>query len=166
VLKEVSERWRERKNAKTQRNFGHGGQGTAEQQRLSHPSVGGAQNLRKGRHSTNHASAVSQETLRMAAETAKPRAHAVWQDDQDRQRSGESLDAPTQMRECQQRRKPEQHFESESADLGRKPGNCRRRLKEAAAKWRERPRTIGRKRSQPFSAPVRNGIPQEPGQRV
>jgi len=114
VLKEVSERWRERKNAKTQRNFGHGGQGTAGQQSLSHPSVGGAQNLRKGRHSTNNASAVSQETLRTDAETAKPRAYAVWQDDQNRQRSGESLDAPTQTRECQQRRKPEQHFESES----------------------------------------------------
>lgn len=36
----------------------------------------------------------------------------------------------------------------------------------SAAKWSERPRAIGRKRSQTFSAPVRSGTPQGPGHRV
>jgi len=36
----------------------------------------------------------------------------------------------------------------------------------SAAKWSERPRAIGRKRSQPFSAPVRDETPQGPGLRV
>lgn len=42
----------QRKFARTWRNFGHGEQGSAGQRGLSHASVGGARNLRKGRRLT------------------------------------------------------------------------------------------------------------------
>jgi len=171
---------RERKDAKSQRNFGHGGQGTAGQQGLSHSSVGGASSLRKGRPSTISASPVSKETAGTDGRTATQRAHAGRQDDRNRLCSGANSDSPRKRASACKGASSGSTLGHSQETSGRKLRTNRRRLGEllqhakpqglaeakSAAKWSERPRAIRRKRSQPFSAPVRNGKPQGPRRRV
>lgn len=106
VLKEVSGRPRERKNARTQRNFGHGEQGVAEQQGLMHSTVGGARNLRKGRRSTINAAHTAMTDGQSGGASAT----------QDRTTNTDSAQAkawarPRKRVSARQGASPERHFE-------------------------------------------------------
>jgi len=158
----------QRKFARTWRNFGHGGQGPAGQRGLSHTSVGGAGNLRKGRRSTTSALHEDWSTDNWTGQNASGRIHSVRQDDQNRHCSGANSDSPRKRASARRSASSRRHSGPSQELRGASPRVTGQRFRElqaeaapqgeaqtrSAAKWSERPRAIGRKRSQPFSAPV------------